>query len=178
MFLGNIAYDCDDDEMRRILKTPGPFQEIKLLMGDDGKPKGYGFCTYNGTDIASSALRNLNKSNIKNRELKVSFGKEENQTNIKPVDIKERDTGEIIKNMGTNLKDLSTISIECLNPQTSTVEEMMRSLSIQQQEMLIYSIKDVYMQAYKNPQERDVMINTLANDEEMLMRLEEILNQL
>ena len=25
VFLGNIAYDCDDDEMRRILRTAGPF---------------------------------------------------------------------------------------------------------------------------------------------------------
>ena len=119
-------------------------------MSDDNKPKGFGFCTYNDPDTASSALRNLNKSNIKNRELKVSFGKEENRTNLKPSDIRERDSGEIIKNFGTNMKDMNTMGpVECLNPQSSTVDEMLRSLSITQQEMVIFAIKDIYQQNCK-----------------------------
>mmetsp|Transcript_23043 Transcript_23043/g.35637 ORF Transcript_23043/g.35637 Transcript_23043/m.35637 type:complete len:145 (-) Transcript_23043:328-762(-) len=132
VFLGNIAYDCDDDDMRRILRTAGPFRDIKLILSEDNKPKGFGFCTYNDPDTASSALRNLNKSNIKNRELKVSFGKEENSTNIKPLDIRERDQGEIIKSIGTTtLKDVGSFGpTEPLNPHTSTVDEMMRSLTI------------------------------------------------
>lgn len=77
MFFGNIAYDCDDQEIDQILRAAGPFEEMKLLQGEAQKPKGYGFCTYKDQDIATSALRNLNKQNIKNRELKVSFGKDQ-----------------------------------------------------------------------------------------------------
>jgi len=75
VFFGNIAFDCDDDEIRRILRSTGPFSEMKLIM-EGNKPRGYGFCTYNDADVATSALRNLNKQIIHTKEMKVSFGKD------------------------------------------------------------------------------------------------------
>ena len=43
------------------------------MFGDDSKPKGYGFCTYNDPDTAASGIRNLNKLAINNRDLKVHY---------------------------------------------------------------------------------------------------------
>ena len=67
VFMRNIAYDCNDEELKKTLRTVGPYREMKMLIGDDNKPKGCGFCTYNDADTASSALRNLDKINVNQR---------------------------------------------------------------------------------------------------------------
>ena len=60
-------------------------------------PKGFGFCEYKDPDIASSALRNLNKSEINGRVLKVDFASDnKNGTNLKEEDVKYRDKGEVV----------------------------------------------------------------------------------
>jgi len=51
----------------------GPYRDYKPMFGDDNKPKGFGFCTYNDPDVAASSIRNLNKLPINNRDLKVHF---------------------------------------------------------------------------------------------------------
>ena len=88
----NIAYDCDDEELKKTLNTVGPFIDMKMLIGDDNKSKGYGFCTYNDPDTASSALRNLDKINVNQRVLHVSYASDQqSSTNLKPEDARERD---------------------------------------------------------------------------------------
>ena len=53
--------------------------------------------------MATSALRNLNKQLIRTRELKVSFGKDQQSgTNLKPDEVRERDASEILSNTGGN----------------------------------------------------------------------------
>ena len=93
----NIAFDCDDEELKKTLNTVGPFRDMKMLIGDDNKSKGYGFCTYNDPDTASSALRNLDKINVTKRILHVSYASDQqSSTNLKPEDARERDAAEII----------------------------------------------------------------------------------
>jgi len=97
VFFGNIAYDCDDEELKKTLRTAGPFRDMKLMFGDDNKPKGFGFCTYNDPDTAMSALKNLNGLNINNRLLKVSYASDKQSgTNLKPEEVRERDAAEIM----------------------------------------------------------------------------------
>lgn len=73
VFFGNISYDCHEDELKRTLRTVGPYRDFKPMFGDDNKPKGFGFCTYNDPDTAASSIRNLNKLSINSRDLKVHF---------------------------------------------------------------------------------------------------------
>lgn len=73
VFFGNIAYDCEDDELKRTLETVGPYRDMKMMFGEENKPKGFGFCTYKDPDTASSAIRNMNKLAINNRDLKVHY---------------------------------------------------------------------------------------------------------
>lgn len=62
-----------------------------------GQPKGFGFCEYRDPDIAASALRNLNKSEINGRILKVDFASDnKNGNNLKEEDMKYRDRGEVV----------------------------------------------------------------------------------
>ena len=73
VFIRNIAFDCDDEELKRALKIVGPYRDMKQMIGEKNVPKGYGFCTYNNPDNAASAIRNMNKLAINNRELSVGF---------------------------------------------------------------------------------------------------------
>lgn len=122
VFIRNIAYDCDDEELKRTLKIVGPYRDMKQMIGEKNIPKGFGFCTYNNPDIASSAIRNMNKLAINNRELSIGFAADKQaSTNLLPEDIRDRDKAEMVNQAGEN-GDL-------LDPQTSTVDEMMRNLS-------------------------------------------------
>ena len=96
IFIGNIPYDSLDSDMVETFKLAGPFKSFRLKVAPEtGKPKGYGFCEYQDTDIAASALRNLNKIDLNRRELKVDFASDnKNGTNLREFDIKWRDLGE------------------------------------------------------------------------------------
>lgn len=129
VFFGNISYDCEPEDLNKVMMTCGPFRDMKMMYGDDNKPKGYGFCTYNDPDTASSAIRNLNRVSINKRELKVHFASDKQSgTNLKPDEVKERDNAEIISLAG-GVSHTQVTQGETLLPQTSTVDEMLRSLS-------------------------------------------------
>lgn len=101
VFFGNIAYKCDDEELKRTLRTVGPYLNMKQMFGDDNKPKGYGFCTYVDPDIAASGIRNLNKLSINNRDLKVHYASDKSSgTNLQSDDVRDRDNAEIISQLG------------------------------------------------------------------------------
>ena len=141
MFFGNISYDCEDVELNRTLETVGPFRDMKMIFGEENnqmKPKGYGFCTYKDPDTAASAIRNINKLAINGRDLKVSYCSDKQiGTNLKEDEVRDRDAGEIVSNAGGTSHVAPT---ELLEPQTSTVDEMIRSLSDDQKEMMIFGI--------------------------------------
>lgn len=144
VFFGNISYDCEIEDLNRVMKTCGPFRDMKMMYGDDNKPKGYGFCTFNDPDTAWSAIRNLNKITINNRDLKVHFASDKQSgTNLRPEEVRERDHGEIVSLTGS-VSHTQVPQGELLTPETSTVEEMLRSLSDTQKEMLVFSIQDAF----------------------------------
>ena len=141
VFFGNIKYDCEEDDLKNTLRTAGPYRDMKLMFGEDQKMKGFGFCTYNDPDTAASALRNLGQVSIKNRELKASYASDRAcTTNLKPEDVRDRDPGEIIG----KTHQLSLSQGELMKPQNSSVDDMVRSLSDIQKELLIFSIQDSY----------------------------------
>lgn len=83
----------------------GPFNLFRLKLDKDTQqPKGFGFCEYKDQDIASSALRNLNKYDLNRRELKVDFASDnKNGVNLRMDDVKFRDSGEVV---GDNMKNI------------------------------------------------------------------------
>lgn len=99
IFYGNIPYNATDEELQKTFKMAGPFQLFRLKIDPKTKdPKGFGFCQYKDADIASSALRNLKKFEIKGRSLKADFASDnKNGNNLKREDVLYRDAGEITK---------------------------------------------------------------------------------
>eukprot|EP00347_Sterkiella_histriomuscorum_P023847 403333180 len=163
IFFGNIPYDATEQDLRETLNLAGPFMEFRLKTDPKtNQPKGFGFCEYRDPDIAACALRNLNKSEINGRNLKVDFASDnKNGTNLKEEDVKFRDRGEMV-----------TLKGEYLNDHESSVEEILNSLSTDQEQLLLFGIKDIYDQmARENPRLCEQMIENLAQDESLLDNL-------
>lgn len=170
VFFGNISYDCQPEDLIQVMRTCGPFRDMKMMYGDDNKPKGYGFCTYNDPDTASSAIRNLNRVSINNRELKVYFASDKQSgTNLKPDEVRERDHAEVL---GGGVSHNQVNQGEMLRPETSTVDELFRNFSDTQKEILIFSIGDAYN--HLSPAHKKDFVAALAQDENILCSIEEI----
>lgn len=79
-------------------------------------------------------MRNLNKSEINGRNLKVDFASDnKNGTNLKEEDVKFRDRGELVNIKGDYINDYE-----------GTVEDIFNSMSTEQEQLLLFGIKDVY----------------------------------
>ncbi|KAK3782670.1 hypothetical protein RRG08_037673 [Elysia crispata] len=72
VFVGNIPYDATEEQLREVFFQAGPVVSFRLVYDrETGKPKGYGFCEYQDTDTAQSAMRNLNNYDFNGRPLRV-----------------------------------------------------------------------------------------------------------
>jgi cleavage stimulation factor subunit 2 len=72
--VGNIPYDLSETQIVDILQEVGQVMGFRLVFDrETGKPKGYGFCTYQDHETAASAVRNLNNYDIGGRTLRVDF---------------------------------------------------------------------------------------------------------
>jgi hypothetical protein len=108
-------------------------------------------------------LRNLNKTEINGRVLKVDFASDnKNGTNLKEEDVKYRDRGEVVNPKGDYIKGSE-----------ATVEEIINSLSTEQEQMLLFGIKDAYEQMIhtNNFQGAQNIVESLAYDESLLNHL-------
>mmetsp|Transcript_82288 Transcript_82288/g.233056 ORF Transcript_82288/g.233056 Transcript_82288/m.233056 type:complete len:295 (+) Transcript_82288:75-959(+) len=74
VFIGNIPYDAQEDELRNIFNRVGAVESLRLVYDKDTKqPKGYGFCDYSDPDTAMSAVRNLNEVECSGRKLRIDL---------------------------------------------------------------------------------------------------------
>ncbi|KAJ1718395.1 hypothetical protein LPJ53_006543, partial [Coemansia erecta] len=74
VFLGNVAYNTTEEQLRKMLELAGPVVDIKLVFDSQtGRAKGYGFCQYPDANIAASAIKNLNDHLVDGRNIKVGY---------------------------------------------------------------------------------------------------------
>ncbi|XP_013385794.1 cleavage stimulation factor subunit 2-like [Lingula anatina] len=72
VFVGNIPYEATEEQLKEIFIQAGPVVSFRLVYDrETGKPKGYGFCEYQDTETAQSAMRNLNNTEFNGRPLRV-----------------------------------------------------------------------------------------------------------
>lgn len=78
MFVGNIPYDVDEEQLKRIFCTVGPIVSLRLMYDKmTRQPKGYGFCEYKDPETAYAAMRNLNNVECGGRPLRVDWADHE-----------------------------------------------------------------------------------------------------
>jgi cleavage stimulation factor subunit 2 len=85
IFIGNIPYDKTETQLIDIFSEVGTVVSFRLVFDrDSGKPKGYGFCTFNDYETAASAVRNLNNYDIGGRQLRVDFAEADKEAHEEP----------------------------------------------------------------------------------------------
>ncbi|KAI9105937.1 hypothetical protein DFS34DRAFT_36885 [Phlyctochytrium arcticum] len=80
VFVGNIPYDLTEPQLIDIFKEVGPVVSFRLVFDrETGKPKGYGFCTFQDSETAGSAVRNLNNYDVGGRQLRIDFAESDKE---------------------------------------------------------------------------------------------------
>ncbi|KND02817.1 uncharacterized protein SPPG_01899 [Spizellomyces punctatus DAOM BR117] len=80
VFVGNIPYDLTEPQLIDIFKEVGPVVSFRLVFDrETGKPKGYGFCTFQDAETAASAVRNLNSYDVGGRQLRIDFAESDKE---------------------------------------------------------------------------------------------------
>ncbi|KAJ3415931.1 Cleavage stimulation factor subunit 2 [Chytridiales sp. JEL 0842] len=70
--------DVPETQLVDIFKEVGPVVSFRLVFDKEtGKPKGFGFCTFQDAETAASAVRNLNNYDLGGRQLRVDFADNE-----------------------------------------------------------------------------------------------------
>lgn len=74
VFVGNIPWDKNEADLQDIFSTIGPIVAFRLLYDrETGRSRGYGFCEYEDSEMAKSAIRNLNGYEFGGRQLRVDY---------------------------------------------------------------------------------------------------------
>ena len=93
VFVGNIAFDVSEDELRSLLSTCDQIHSIRLVTDrDSGKRKGFGFVEFNTSAGAAMAVRNFNDFEVRGRSMRVSLAEQDTRTS-EPAPSRKRKVG-------------------------------------------------------------------------------------
>ena len=160
VFVGNIPYSDEKDDLIKILSLVGPVKALDIKRDDKTNSKGFGFCEYENVEIASSALRNLDKIDYKGRQLKIG-PPDKNTGDI----LSEEDN--LLKKDITFIKESSAIKDEqgknSANKEKKSkynLKNILMDLSDEQKFLLLYSMKTM------NNKDKDNFQKLLLNQNE------------
>ena len=73
LYIGNLSFDATENDLRELLGTHGPVNEINIVMDrDTGRARGFAFATMNTEEGAKAAIAGLNGKDWKGRALTVN----------------------------------------------------------------------------------------------------------
>ena len=73
IYVGNLAYGIDDQELQEIFEEHGNVSSAKVIMDrDTGRSKGFGFVEMPDSEEASNAISALNDFEVRGRALRVN----------------------------------------------------------------------------------------------------------
>ncbi len=80
LYVGNLPYSVDEEQLRGIFGQYGEISELALIMDrDTGRPKGFGFVTFASQQAAEKALEQ-NGKDLGGRPLKVNIATDKPRT--------------------------------------------------------------------------------------------------
>ena len=76
IYVGNLPYDIGEDELRDVFSQFGEVSKVNIIMDKfSGQPKGFGFVEMPNDSEADDAIKALNESALKGRNIKVNQAK-------------------------------------------------------------------------------------------------------
>ena len=76
IYVGNLPYDVTDADLREIFSQYGEISQVSLITDKfSGQSKGFGFVEMENNSEADAAIKGLNESNLKGRNIKVNQAK-------------------------------------------------------------------------------------------------------
>lgn len=74
VFVGNLAYDVTEEELKTVFGKAGTVQAVRLVFDKDTRqPKGYGFIDYADSEAALNAVKTLNEADCNGRRLRIDL---------------------------------------------------------------------------------------------------------
>ncbi len=76
IYVGNLSYEITDDEVRDIFSPHGEISSLSIIKDKySGQSKGFGFVEMPNQAEAEEAIKALNESDLKGRNIKVNQAK-------------------------------------------------------------------------------------------------------
>jgi cold-inducible RNA-binding protein len=73
LYVANLAYTTTEDSLRTAFEPFGALSEVTLVTDrDTGRPRGFGFVTFESAEHASAAITKMNGVELDGRALRVS----------------------------------------------------------------------------------------------------------
>ena len=77
IYVGQLPYSVTEDELKEMFSEYGEIASLNLIMDRySGQSKGFGFIDMPNNSEADKAIKALNKSTLKGREIKVNQAEE------------------------------------------------------------------------------------------------------
>jgi RNA recognition motif-containing protein len=76
LYIGNMSFDTNEDELRTLFSEAGTVGSVDIIKDrDTGRPKGFAFITMNNQAEAEKAISMFNEKNLHDRPLTVNIAR-------------------------------------------------------------------------------------------------------
>jgi len=75
-FVGNLPFSATEDDLRELFERYGAVASVIIMTDDDGRPRGFGFVNMESTVAGSTAVTELDGSELQGRTITVNEGKQ------------------------------------------------------------------------------------------------------
>ena len=73
LYIGNLSYGTTEDEIKQLISEYGTADSIQLIKDrHTGQSRGFGFIEMNNNSEADAAIKGLNETNYRGRQLKLN----------------------------------------------------------------------------------------------------------
>ncbi|HKK10815.1 MAG TPA: RNA-binding protein [Bacteroidales bacterium] len=77
IYVGNLHYEIDEDQLKEIFEEYGEVSSSKIIMDrETGRSKGFGFIEMPNDEEANNAMGELNDAELKGRNMRVNEARE------------------------------------------------------------------------------------------------------
>ncbi|XP_076910252.1 heterogeneous nuclear ribonucleoprotein Q-like [Bidens hawaiensis] len=118
VYLGGIPLDASEDDLKEFCESVGEVTEVRIMRGkDSSENKGYAFVTFRTKDLASTAIKELNNSQLKGRKIKCSTSQAKHKLFIGnvPKNLTLEDMEKVVKRVGPGINSVELLK----DPQNS-----------------------------------------------------------